>query len=84
MKKECKKIIKNMKDDECCCNDKMNWCKPRSYCGTGCGVYGLGFAGAVIYFTSKAATFGAVIVAILKSFVWPAYLVYYALKFLGL
>ena len=49
----------------------------------GCGsmkggeaVYGLGVIGAAIYFIQHAATFGAGVVGILKSIVWPAFVVY--------
>jgi len=46
-------------------------------------VYGLGLIGAAIYFISTATTFWAGVLGILKAIVWPAYLVYEALKSLG-
>ena len=49
---------------------------------TGC-VYGLGFLGAVIYYVSTAPSFWAGVLGILKALVWPAFLVYEVLKFLG-
>ncbi len=45
-------------------------------------VYGLGLIGALVYYIQQADGFWAVIVAILKAFVWPAFLVYDLLKFL--
>lgn len=52
--------------------------------GTSSAVYGLGFVGAVIYFISSATTFSMGGLGILKAIVWPAFLVYEALKFLGM
>jgi len=65
-----KKIIKN----------KVCGC-----CG-GCGgaVYGLGFIGAAIYYISHAASFWVGVLGLLKAIVWPAFLVYEMLKFLGM
>ena len=48
----------------------------------GC-VYGLGFLGAVIYYVSTATSFWAGVLGILKALVWPLFLVYEVLKFLG-
>lgn len=50
---------------------------------SGGAVYGLGFIGAAIYFISHAATFWLGVVGFLKAIVWPAILVYNALKVLG-
>jgi phage-related protein len=47
-------------------------------------VYGLGFIGSVIYFIAHATTFWIGVIGVLKSIVWPAILVYEALKHLGL
>ena len=46
-------------------------------------VYGLGMIGAMIYFLSTATGFWIGVLGILKAFVWPAFLVYEALKMLG-
>ena len=46
-------------------------------------LYGLGFIGAVIYFISTATSFWMGVLGFLKGMVWPAFLVYYALKALG-
>jgi hypothetical protein len=50
--------------------------------GGGDAVYGIGLIGALIYFIGQAHTFGAFLLAILQSLVWPAYVVYHLLKFL--
>ncbi|HNX12573.1 MAG TPA: hypothetical protein PK664_07370 [Paludibacteraceae bacterium] len=47
-------------------------------------VYGLGFIGAAIYYISHAATFWAGVLGFLKAMVWPALLVYEALKRLAM
>lgn len=52
--------------------------------GAGDAVYGLGVIGAAIYFISHAATFWLGVLGFLKALVWPAFLVYSALKALGL
>ena len=64
-------------------------------CGTGNGVcgccggcsgaiYGLGFIGAAVYFISQATSFWIGCLGLLKALVWPAFLVYGLLKFLGM
>ncbi|MFH1065938.1 MAG: hypothetical protein V1734_05530 [Nanoarchaeota archaeon] len=49
-----------------------------------CGGYGLGFIGAAVYFISSSVGFWAGVVGFLKALVWPAFVVYGLLKFLGL
>ena len=45
--------------------------------GAGGGAfYGLAFIGALVYFWQQASSFGEYVVAVLKSLVWPAFLVY--------
>ena len=46
-------------------------------------VYGLGAIGAAIYYISEAGSFGAGALGLLKALVWPGFLVYELLKFLG-
>ena len=46
-------------------------------------IYGLGIVGAAIYYISTATSFWMGVVGILKAIVWPAFLVYEALKYLG-
>ncbi len=43
-------------------------------------VYGLGFIGAVIYYILQATSFWMGVLGFLKAIVWPAFLVYEALK----
>ena len=62
--------------DKCCKNNNSSH-------ASGGAVYGLGFIGAAVYFISQAATFGAGFTGFLKAMVWPAFLVYEALKALG-
>jgi len=60
-----------------------NWGKG-SKGGSPCGaVYGMGFIGAAVYFIQHANTFWMGVLGILKAFVWPAFLVYKLLAFLG-
>lgn len=51
--------------------------------GSNSAVYGLGFIGAVIYYISTASGFWMGVLGILKALVWPAFLVYEALKVIG-
>jgi len=43
-------------------------------------VYGLGLIGAAIYYISQATSFWMGFIGFLKALVWPAFLVYEALK----
>ncbi len=67
--------------------DEIKDCKVvNKFYNHGCGgaVYGLGVVGAAIYFISGSTTFWAGVLGFLKALVWPAYLVYYALKYFGI
>ncbi len=46
-------------------------------------VYGLGLIGAAIYYISVATTFWVGVLGVLKAIIWPVFLVYDAMKFLG-
>lgn len=50
---------------------------------SGNAVYGLGLIGALVYYIQQADGFWHIILAIVKGLVWPAFLVYDALKALG-
>lgn len=54
-------------------------------CGDGSGgaFYCLGFIGAAVYYITQAGTFWGGVLGFLKAIVWPAFLVYDLLKFLG-
>jgi hypothetical protein len=51
--------------------------------GGGNAVYLLGLIGAMVFYIQRADGFWSVVLAILKAFVWPAFLVYDLLKFLA-
>ncbi len=51
--------------------------------GSASAVYGLGFIGALVYYISTAGSFWMGALGILKAIVWPAFLVYEALKALA-
>ena len=61
-------------------------CKPtfNHKCGCGSGLYCLGFLGALIYYISTATGFWHGVLGVLKAIVWPAFLVFEVLKFLGM
>jgi len=46
-------------------------------------IYGLGFIGALVYFISHATSFWIGLFGVFKAMVWPAFLVYEALKAIG-
>lgn len=46
-------------------------------------VYGLGLIGAAIYYISVAAGFWAGVLGVLKAIVWPVFVVFELLKYLG-
>ena len=54
-------------------------------CGHGCGgaLYGLGFLGALVYYLTTATSLLDGFLGVLKAIVWPAFLVYGVLKFIG-
>jgi hypothetical protein len=58
-------------------------CHHHSCHGGGAG-YGLGFIGAAVYYISTATSFWMGVLGILKAIVWPAFLVFELLKFLGM
>jgi len=57
--------------------------KYKRHCGGAGGVYGLGFIGALVYYLSTATSFGMGAIGVLKAIVWPGFLVFELLKFLG-
>jgi hypothetical protein len=52
--------------------------------GSGGAIYGLGFIGAAVYYISTASGFWMGVLGFLKAIVWPAFLVYGALKSMGM
>lgn len=61
----------------------MDKVKTVKYKGNGMPVYGLGFIGALVYYIQAADGFWMGVFGILKAIVWPAFLIYEALKALG-
>lgn len=69
---------KNLSEDEC---GKR---KCTTHCGTSSAVYGLGLIGAAIYYIQNAESFWIGALGILKAIIWPAFVVYKLLEFLGM
>ncbi|MBS3132203.1 hypothetical protein J4212_07235 [Candidatus Woesearchaeota archaeon] len=67
---------KTAKQSICCGKHSMS-------CGGGGAVYGLGFIGALVYYISNATGFWNGALVVLKAIVWPAFLVYKLMVFLG-
>ena len=64
---------------------KIKECKKdfANSCTGGGAVYGLGFIGAAIYYISHATSFWMGVLGLLKAIIWPVFLVYEVLKFIG-
>jgi hypothetical protein len=59
--------------------------KKHAHChGCGGALYGLGFLGALVYYLTTATSLLGGVLGFLKALVWPAFLVYGVLKFLGM
>ena len=63
---------------------KNNGSKGVHYSAGSGAVYGLGLIGAAIYFLQRATTFGDGVLGIVKAILWPAFLIYKLLEFLGI
>lgn len=52
----------------------------------GCGgaLYGLGFLGALVYYLTTATDLMGGLLGIIKALLWPAFLVYGVMKFIGM
>ena len=59
---------------DCGCN--------RGHCGN--AVYGLGFIGSAVYYITTATGFWMGVLGVLKALVWPAFLVFAIMKYLGM
>jgi len=66
--------------------NKESSCDSKVKRGCGCGgcTYFLGFIGSCVYYISAANGFWAGVLGVLKSIVWPAFLVHGLFKFLGI
>jgi hypothetical protein len=65
------------------CGNKMKWKKMHGG-GSHGALYGLGFVGAAVYYIQHADTFWVGVIGVLKALVWPAFLVYSLLGYLGM
>lgn len=52
-------------------------------CGSG-AIYGLGLIGAAVYYISTATTFWGGVLGFLKAILWPAFLTFEMMKYLGM
>ena len=50
---------------------------------SGGALYGLGFIGAVVYYIMAAETFWFGVLGVIKALLWPGFMVFELLKFLG-
>lgn len=74
--KETKKSVENCCETENCCTEK-NHCKCGCHHGgNSCAIYGLGVVGSLFYFLSQVSGVGPILLAIGKSFFWPAVLIF--------
>lgn len=64
-------------------DEKKECKKPMARHTTDSALYFFGFIGAAIYYISTASTFWIGVIGFLKAMVWPAFLVFEALKYLG-
>lgn len=74
-----KKLEKEFKDE------RWKSCKPKDHI-SGCGgaFYGLGFIGALVYYITTATGFWVGVLGVLKAIVWPAFLIFELMKFIGM
>jgi hypothetical protein len=59
-------------------------CECKAKPGSSEAVYGLGFLGALVYYLTTATSIWLGILGVIKAILWPAFLVYSWLKFLGM
>jgi hypothetical protein len=76
-----KKAMDDMKDMKK--TGKKNTSCNMNGCGCGGAGYMLGFIGSAIYYISTASGFWVGVLGVLKSLVWPAFLVFELLKLVG-
>lgn len=78
-KSDAKKMnfLKTSKKESCECGSNQ------ISCSGGDAIYGLGIVGSMIYYISTATSFWMGVLGVLKSIVWPVFIVFGLLKFLG-
>jgi hypothetical protein len=66
----------------------MSWKKSkggsRASCGTGGGIYCLGFIGALVYYIQTSSGFWMGVWGVIKALLWPAFVVYELMGYLGM
>lgn len=62
---------------------KKNWVMKKSRSSSGGWMYCLGTIGAAIYYIGTATSFGMGVLGVLKAIVWPVFVVYETLQFVG-
>jgi uncharacterized protein YjlB len=78
---------KATKENMCMNSDKKAWKDnmfKRHHCHSGGAIYGLGFIGAAVYYIVTAKGFWMGVLGFLKALVWPAFVVFHLMKFLGM
>ena len=63
--------------------NKKDWGKHHGMSAGGGGLWFGGFIGALVYYWGSIESFSTFIIAVFKAVLWPAYLVYELLRFLG-
>lgn len=63
---------------------EKHWKQVNNYNNGGGAVYGLGLIGALVYYFQHAAGFTDILWGIIKAILWPAFLIYNLLGFLGM
>lgn len=71
-------------EDECKDGKSKNWQFKHGGGGSGGAFYGLGFIGALAYYLLTSNSYWAGFLGILKAILWPAFLVFELMKFLGM
>ncbi|PKG32628.1 hypothetical protein [Methanoregula sp.] len=77
-------------DDETKESSPKCWCdvghtmKHHACHGSGGALYFVGFLGALYYYLTTATSFLAGVIGVVKALLWPAFLVYGVLKYLGM
>ena len=74
-----KKVEKTCEVNMSCCGSKSNMS-----CSAGDAIYCLGIIGAAVYYITTATGFWNGVWGLIKAFLWPAFVVFEVLKYLGM
>jgi len=74
-----------MEEEKKICEGCVGHCKTKckKHSNPGCA-YGLAFVGALVYFLQTATSFWGGVLGVIKAMLWPAFLIYKLLGFLGM